>query len=381
VRGVPAIETGVGVSVKRVLIVGGGPAGMTAAIALARLSVDVELVELDPDWRPAGVGLLLQSPPLRALRTIGLLDACIEAGFTHHEVRFCDAAGNVLFVVEPPLIEGEQLPAVGIARPALHEILAAALNDLSVSARVGTTVSALEDRGESVAVVFSDGSDSEYDLVVGADGVNSSIRNLVFPEADDPIAFGQRIWRAAAPRPVELRHYPIMTGPGGKLGLVPISESEIYVWLLQNGRIEQRPPTEELMPMMREVMGGYNGLVDQVSETLSGVDFRNLSAILVPPPWHRGRVLLIGDAAHTTTPHLAFGVGMAIEDGIVLAEQVGQQLPVPEMLEAFTARRYSRCRLVVESSLQLGEWEQHPTPESDPARLTREAFAVLAQPI
>jgi 2-polyprenyl-6-methoxyphenol hydroxylase-like FAD-dependent oxidoreductase len=367
-------------TVKRVLIVGGGPAGMTTAIGLSRQGIDVDLIEIERDWKPAGVGLLLQSPPLRALRMIGLLDPCIEAGFAHDQVHFCDAAGNVLFVVRPPLIPGEELPAVGIARPALHKILADALSDLDVNTRVGKTITGLEERGDVIAATFDDGHEDVYDLVVGADGVNSVVRSLVFPDARKPKRSGQHIWRASAPRPEQLRNYPIMIGPSGKLGLVPISEDEIYVYLLKNGELTTRPPAAHLQDLMRQEMVNYSELVDEIQSSISGVDVRNLSTILLPSPWHRGRVIVIGDAAHTTTPHLAFGVGMAIEDAIVLAELVAESLPLNEMLARFMARRYDRCRLVVETSLQLGEWEQHPVPDADPARLTREAFEVLAQP-
>jgi 2-polyprenyl-6-methoxyphenol hydroxylase-like FAD-dependent oxidoreductase len=355
---------------------------MTAAIALGRRGIEAEIVEIDTDWQPSGVGLLLQSPPLRALRTIGLLRPCIAAGFVHGEVRMCDAAGNVRWVAHPPPLPDEPLPAVAIARTALHSVLARALDELGTTIRLGTTVASFIDDGGSVSVTFEDGSSATYDLVIGADGLNSRVRELAFPQAPKPIPFGQQIWRALAPRPTQLRHYPIFIGDRAKIGLVPISEQEIYVYLLENGGGASRPPREQQAALMRDRMIGYNELVDEVrAGPLDCVDFRNLSAIMVPPPWHAGRVVLIGDAVHATTPHLAFGVGMAIEDGIVLAELLAEDRPVAKTLAAFTARRFRRCRLVVESSLLLGEWEQRPVPNADPARVTREAFQALAQPI
>jgi 2-polyprenyl-6-methoxyphenol hydroxylase-like FAD-dependent oxidoreductase len=109
---------------------------------------------------------------------------------------------------------------------------------------------------------------------------------------------------------------------------------------------------------------------------------RPAEAILVPPPWYRGRVLLIGDAAHATTPHMASGACIAIEDAVVLAELLGSELPLAALLERFMARRAERCRVVVENSLLLGEWQKHPnTPGADPERIARESAALLAQPI
>ena len=365
------------------LIIGGGPAGMTAAITLARAGIEVQLAELERDWRPAGIGLLLQSPPLRALRAIGLLEPCLAAGFPHPEVTFCDASGGILYTVTSPA-GLEDLPPVAIARPALHTILEQALREAGVVVKLGVTVEQITQSPHAAEVLLTDGTRASYDLVVGADGLHSAVRRIAFPDAPVPASAGQAIWRALAPRPPSLRHYPIYLGPGGKIGLVPLSDTDMYIYLLQNGS-ERRPrPDRSLLPaMMREQLGGYNGLVDEVRAHLvpDSVDYRGLSALLVPPPWHRGRVLLIGDAAHATTPHLAFGVGIALEDGIVLGELAAAGGPAAEVLREFMTRRYERARLIVENSLQLARWEVTPVPDADPAALVRATFEVMAQPI
>jgi len=111
-------------------------------------------------------------------------------------------------------------------------------------------------------------------------------------------------------------------------------------------------------------------------------ELRALQTLLLPPPWHSGRVVLVGDAAHATSPQLAFGIGLAIEDAVVLTELLGSELALGDALETFTERRFPRCRLVVENSRQLGEWEQHPdAPDADPITLIRESMSTLAQPI
>ncbi|HKV46263.1 MAG TPA: FAD-dependent monooxygenase [bacterium] len=103
--------------------------------------------------------------------------------------------------------------------------------------------------------------------------------------------------------------------------------------------------------------------------------------LLLPKPWHRGRAVLIGDAAHTTPPQLASGATIALEDALVLAEALQAERPLPELLEMFVERRYERCRLVVENSYQLGEWEKNPSlPGADPVGLQSRSFAALTQP-
>jgi 2-polyprenyl-6-methoxyphenol hydroxylase-like FAD-dependent oxidoreductase len=112
------------------------------------------------------------------------------------------------------------------------------------------------------------------------------------------------------------------------------------------------------------------------------VDYRPMNAFLLPPPWHRGRVVVIGDAAHTTTPHLATGAGIAIEDAVVLAELLASDRPVADMLDRFAERRYARCRLVVETAVKLGEMEKDTSiPIQAHFDLMGSTFRKLAEPI
>jgi hypothetical protein len=117
------------------------------------------------------------------------------------------------------------------------------------------------------------------------------------------------------------------------VGVVPMSDEEIYVWMLERDDGAPRPPAEQRLQLFRERLAGFGGVVPVVAGLLRpDVDHRSLNALLVPAPWHLGRVVLIGDAAHATTPHIAYGAGMAIEDSV--AERVGgrparRPLPAP----------------------------------------------------
>jgi 2-polyprenyl-6-methoxyphenol hydroxylase-like FAD-dependent oxidoreductase len=369
----------------RALVVGGGPAGTTAAISIARAGIEALVVEREETDRPVGIGLALQNSPLRALHALGLLDAVVERGYRHEAVNISAPDGTVVHrVVTEPLVPGTP-SFVAISRVALAGILGAALAETrGAEIRYGTSVSALRDRGDAVEAELTDGSTAVVDLVVGADGLHSTVRAMVLPDAPVPTTAPQLIWRASAPRPAHVDRYLLYDlGPLGRVGIVPIADDELYLWCLQPDDGAARPAVDVRLPRLQERLAPFGGVVAEISALLrDDVDHRSRAALLVPQPWHRGRTVLIGDAAHTTTPHIAYGVGMAIEDSVVLAEELARANSVEAALQAFTRRRFDRCRLVVEMSLQLSAWEVDPP--DDPAlhhQLSGRALAALSQPI
>jgi 2-polyprenyl-6-methoxyphenol hydroxylase-like FAD-dependent oxidoreductase len=369
----------------KALVVGAGPAGTTAAIALARAGIEALVVEREATDRPVGIGLALQNSPLRALHALGLLEPVVERGYRHDAVNICAPDGTVVHrVVTEPLVPGTP-SFVAISRVALAGILSDALAATpGAQIRYGTSVTALRDRGDAVEADLTDGSTEVVDLVVGADGLHSTVRGMVLPEVPEPTPAPQLIWRASAPRPPEIDQYLLHDfGPQGRVGVVPIADDELYLWFLQPDDGTARPAAEFRLPALRARLAPFGGVVADLAPRLrDDVDHRSLAALLVPEPWHRGRTVLIGDAAHTTTPHIAYGVGLAIEDSVVLAEELARADSVEAALQAFTHRRFDRCRLVVETSLQLSAWEVDPP--DDPAahhRLTGRALAALSQPL
>ena len=371
----------------RALVVGGGPAGCTAAVALARRGAEVVLVEAEPALRPTGPGLVLQGAPMRALDALGLLDACVDHAFPHDGIDLCDAGGTIRTVLAPPPLLPGRPASVAVSRAALGGVLADAVAAAGVALRLGTTVTALEDRPDRVDVRLSDGTAESVDVVVGADGLHSATRALVLPGAPRPRPTGQLIWRAPAPRPPEVTRYSMLDGGPelGRVGVVPVSEDALYVWLLEPDRGAPRPAADRLAEAFRERLRPFGGTVPLVAGGLADVDVRSLQSLLVPLPWSRGRTVLVGDAVHTATPHLAYGVGMAIEDAVVLADVLSDagagDGDVPAALLRFGERRFDRCRLVVETSVQLGEWEQHPPADPAlPGRAVGQALAELARP-
>ena len=309
----------------------------------------------------------------------------VERGYAHEAVNICAPDGTVVHrIVTETLVPGTP-SLVALPRVTLAEIFEDALTRTpGAEIRYRTSITALRDTGDGVEVDLTDGSTERFDLVIGADGVHSAVRSLVFPDAPEPRRARQVIWRGSAPRPPEVDRYLLHDmGPRGRVGVVPMSDDEIYVWMLERDDGAPRPPAEQRLQLFRERLAGFGGVVPIVADLLRpDVDHRSLNALLVPAPWHRGRVVLIGDAAHATTPHIAYGAGMAIEDSVVLAEELSRADSVTTAFDAFMARRFDRCKLVVETSLQLSEWEVDPPEDrSQHQQLVGRALAALAQPL
>ena len=373
-------------AVGNVLIVGGGPAGLSAAAVLGKRGIDVELVEINENLRPLGSGLTMMGPSLRALKAVDeqALEDCARQGAGHHAVGFANAEGEIVARETLPQPAGPAYPGgFGIMRPLFWGLLAEAAQRAGTKLRLATTVEAIGQRAGAVEATFTDGSTGTYDLVVGCDGVHSKVRSLVFPEAEEPFFTGQTVWRAVVPRAPEMDDLVMFYGPRLKAGCNPVSDEEMYVFVVENTPEVARPPREQWPEMIQALLTDFEGTVAWARERMTDpdkIDRRPLQAILMPSPWYRGRVLLIGDAVHATTPHLAMGAGIAIEDAVVLGELLEEHDDLQAALEAFMERRWERCRLVVENSLQLGEWEKHPGDPEAPAKLMNESFGALAQP-
>jgi 2-polyprenyl-6-methoxyphenol hydroxylase-like FAD-dependent oxidoreductase len=170
-----------------------------------------------------------------------------------------------------------------------------------------------------------------------------------------------------------------------KAGFNPVSAQEMYIYLVQNLSGDPHLEPARWPAIMRELLVDFGGHIGQARAWITDparIVYRPVASLLLPPPWFKGRVLVIGDAAHTCTPQLASGATIAIEDSIVPADLIRSGQPPEDMVERFMIRRYERCRMVVRNSWQLGEWEKTPdTPRADPTVLITASMRALAAPI
>jgi 2-polyprenyl-6-methoxyphenol hydroxylase-like FAD-dependent oxidoreductase len=158
----------------------------------------------------------------------------------------------------------------------------------------------------------------------------------------------------------------------------------MYIYLVQNLPEFVRLADQHVAGVLRDLLADFGGVIAKARDEIADPDaiaYRPITSLIFPAPWYRGRVLLIGDAVHTATPHMAAGAGIAVEDSVVLAELLQTGQPLAAVLDGFMARRYERCRLVVDNSFQLGEWEKAPNmPGANPVAVEGATVKALAQP-
>ena len=340
--------------VKRILIVGGGIAGLTLASALHRLGFKPELVERSPAWHAVGAGIMVHANGMRMLHALGMGAGVEHAGMVVRRWGFCDQQGEVLCETDLGALWGDVGLCIGIERTALQQVLVAGA--VAVPRRLGTSVTSLIQDDHRVSVGFDDGSFGEYDLVVGADGISSTVRALTLSPVP-PAYLGQMAWRSLAPvRPRGLTALQFLLGDGCFFGLCPVGGGRTYAF----GNVTEprfREALQGRLERVRDRFAAFGGLVREYLAALEHDEQIHCSPIewVDADQWHIGRVVLIGDAAHASSPMMGQGGCMAMEDAYVLAEELRQSDTVCSALSTYVHRRRPRVKWVQQESLAAGE--------------------------
>lgn len=373
----------------RVLVVGGGIGGLATAIALRQQGIEATVWERQDDLHSSiyGVGIIQPINAMRALAAIGCADACMESGYpaTAWGAMY-DAQGEFLRDIDGTRIEGSDLPLMnGLTRPRLHEILTERALEVGVDLQYRSTFATLTQDETGVEVAAEGRAPERFDLVVGADGVRSRVRRHVLDAELQPRYIGQSAYRVNIPRDPEIDRIILQEGPEGMAGCVPIGKDLAYFFY--NAQMERASSENDsdLAGDLRAHLAPFSGITARIRDEYlteeSDIVLRPEESLIAAAPWHRGRVVLLGDAVHAITPHLGQGAAQAIEDGVVLSESLASHDSHEAAFAAFIERRFERCKLIVETSLAIGEWEMGRLPGFDNVAATRHVLEVMAQPL
>lgn len=339
---------------KSVLIVGGGIGGVTAALALRRAGARVTLVEREGAFSPVGAGIVLAPNAIAILRRLGV-DTSSGERVRSMALRTADHA--LLQKVDLDPLSETLGPAFAFHRGELHRALLEAM-PADVEVRCGTALVSLADQGEVVVARMAEGADEAYDLVVGADGIQSQVRHHLGGGPELRYS-GYTCWRAVCANP-GVSESVEMWGRGARAGMVPLSGGRLYVFLVVSA--PRRAPALAWPEGFLAVFGGFGGPCPAVLRALDGVPLLHHDLEeLDEPAWGRGRIWLLGDAAHAMTPNLGQGAAMAIEDALVVGACLGDEPAVGHA--RYVGARHARVRKIQLDARRLGQvahWRNRP---------------------
>lgn len=373
-------------NLKTALVIGGSLAGFSAAIELRKIGIQVDLVEQQLSCDSYDWQINLGSSVIRALKTLEVLDSVMNYGYFSDNIDIFHRDGSRLALINVPRLARHDVCAIGtINGPMLATVLASAALELGAHVRFGTSFSDITQDATGVNVSFSDGSNGRYDLVVGADGESSSVRNLVFPKARVRQYAGETILQTTLPKYSGISNPLIWLGNTVRVEITPFSPTKMSLSLISSTFYENKNSTGEILSLASQFLDQFDTpILKRVQTALlshSSMSCRNHSGILMLRPWTCGRVTLIGNAAHMPIPNVALGDGLGIEDGIVLAKQLIQNLNIHNGLRVFEEQRWVRCRVAVENSIRLGEDCQTMADKTRYVDTIRNTLSILKWPI
>lgn len=384
----------------KTIIVGGGIAGLCTAIALEKAGISCEVYEAAAELREVGAGIWMAPNAMQVFRRLGFADLVAEAGFP---LRFGEVTTDRGVVISGMSMEevarefaenGSWHSTVAIHRGRLQRILLEQLRPEQV--HTGKRFLRYEAESDRIRAVFEDGSEAEGDVLLAADGIHSAVRNQMVPEAEIRYS-GQTCWRGIADFEAAKSKYKMMRemwGGAHRFGYSPISEKEVYWFAVTLAGPNGRDDREKLGEQLKQK---YQGFAEPVGQILAAtpVDRIIRGDILDLKPlrkWHGGRVLLIGDAAHATTPNLGQGGCQAVEDAWTLSRTMEKEPDWKKAFPAFEAARRAKVDGIVRNSWRMGKlahwrrgkgmrnWFLRQAPESAVRRSLRKMYALSHQP-
>lgn len=332
----------------KILIAGAGIAGLAMALSLRGRRIPFDIVERNAATDSHGAGMYLPGNSVRALGELGVLGRVREAAAPIGTQRIFNSTGKLLNELDLRAFWQDCGGCLSLSRAALQDILKEELGAGAI--RFDTAVVDIRPDGAFHHVTFSDGTWQRYDLVIGADGVQSNVRDLVFGW-HEPRDLGISCWRMIVDNRFGIEGWTAMLGRKRTLLAIPVEDDKLYIY----GDVAAREGVDGARASGATLKNLFSSFAAPLGEVVESLDaaLRVHSGRLREVPaqlWHKDSVALIGDAAHASSPSMAQGAGQAIEDALVLSDAMAEHPSIPVALQAFSTRRFDRVRWVQKQS-------------------------------
>lgn len=345
----------------KIAVIGGGIGGLCTAIALENNGYEPELFESAPAFSPVGAGLSLSPNALDGLEVLGVKDAYLEKAKTYESAYIKKQNGSIISYMDLKRITtftGGVFSTVH--RHDLHTVLLASLKQTKL--HTGKHLTAFARRDSKVVLGFGDGTSFEADYAIAADGLHSMIRKYVLPEAQERFS-GQACWRGVCENNLEIKDMSETWGNGLRFGIVPLQGNRVYWFAVKDAEkpgVQLTADTEELAQLFSSF---HAPVTELIRATPASMVYRNDLNDLAPiTKFAFDNILLLGDAAHATTPNLGQGACMAIEDAALLQCILKKEQDFPKAFELVDKNRIKRTTKIVNTSARLGKLAQSRSP-------------------
>lgn len=342
-----------------IIILGGGIAGLTAAIALNKIGMRPQVYEAAPEIKAVGAGLVLAANAMNAFQKLGIAQAVMAEGRLLDAFSVKDEQGRLITQTDSLALSKKYgADNFTIHRANLHRVLRSHLDPAQVQTHKCCT--GFERQGAQVRVHFSDGSSALADYLLAADGIHSPVRQQLLPGATTRYA-GYTCWRAVIRNPSPDLHETTETwGPGGRFGIAPLAHGLLYWFACIKARRHDARLAHYTVQDLLSQFGHYHDPIPEIIRSTKNEDLiqNDIDDIAPLPQYAFGNILLIGDAAHATTPNMGQGACQAIEDAVILADEIQKAPALPEAFRAFETRRLARTHFVIRQSRLIGDVAQ-----------------------
>ncbi len=338
------------------MIIGAGIGGLVTAIALRKQNIDVMIYEAAAQLAPVGAGILVPPNAMNVLDRLGLAGKVAEAGMPIDSFAILDDTGKLISESSARFSANNiTLPTVAIHRGALQNVFIQSLPAEII--KTGKRCTHVEVGIKGARAFFEDGTEQSSRFIIGADGLRSRVRQALFPRSTLRYS-GQVCWRGVADMSLQNSRQKQLVeiwGAGKRFGFVPVDRERVYWFATRTTKAGWGADQDELKTWLSQLYAEFPEVVTELiactpEAAILRDDINDLSPM---KDWYRGAVVLIGDAAHATTPNLGQGGAQAMEDSWVLAQKMATCPNYEDAFRLFQQQRYARVRKIVSTSLQV----------------------------